>query len=347
VFAVARALERGELRGGAAAILAAAWGHVASRGVVRPVSLPAGRRVIAVGGATLGGSGKTPLAIACAVEIAAAGGRVAFVGHAYRAAPRGARVVEEGDALREVGDEALLAARALGGIGVPVIVAPRRAESMALAAQLARVLVVDGVAQTRPARASLALLAVDAEEPWGRAGSVPPLGDLRAPKEALLAACDRVVAVGDGAGDDARVVSRGAWYRGALRPWAELRPARVGLLCALARPERVVRQLARRGVSLVSVVRARDHGPFGRPALAAAARARVDVWLATPKCALHLHEFAALPVAVLDHGVALSAPLRAMCRSLAHAPEGEGYPLERMSLPSDMSGGVASSSGAP
>jgi tetraacyldisaccharide 4'-kinase len=319
MIAVARTLERGHLRGPAARLLSAAWGLVASHGVVRPLPFPPGVRVVTIGGATLGGSGKTPLAIACALELAAqrGGEDVALVGHAYRGDPRRPRVVSpHEDDLREVGDEALLAARVLAPAGVPVVVAPRRADALALAAERARVLVVDGVAQTRPVRASLALLAVDAAEPWGRAGAVPPAGDLRAPRASLLAACDRVVRVGTDPLADARLVSRGAWLGGSLLPWDVLARLRLGLLSALARPDRIVRGLASRGVALQATVRAPDHGPFDwRSSRATGSRHLVDLWLASPKCALHLtgielERFARAPLATLDYRLVLSPRVR-------------------------------------
>jgi tetraacyldisaccharide 4'-kinase len=265
---------------------------------------------VTVGGATLGGSGKTPLAIACAEEIAATGAAVAFVGHAYRAAPGRARVVGVDDRLEEVGDEALLAAHALAPIGVPVVVAPRRSDAVLLASGLARVLVIDGVAQTHPVRASLALLAVDAAEPWGRAAMVPPAGDLRAPAGALLAACDRVVTIGEDDEADARVVTRGAWLGGKLHTWDSLVGIRLGLFCALARPDRLIRSLARRGLVLQAVIRARDHDRFDPRSHAASHLAHVDLWLASPKCALKLEHFAPVPLATLDYGLSLSPSLR-------------------------------------
>jgi tetraacyldisaccharide 4'-kinase len=330
VLALERALERGDYAGPAALALAAAWAPIARRAVVRRLARPAGVRVVTVGGATLGGSGKTPVAIACAAELAAAGARVALVGHAYRAAPLRARVVGEDDALRDVGDEALLAARSLAGrLGACVVVAPDRADAVALASQLADVLVIDGVLQTAPVRASLALLAVDATEPWGRVARVPPAGHMRAPADALLAACDIVVSVGDGPQDDARIVSGGAWVGGTLHAWYALVGARVGLLCAMARPERLVRSLARRGVALEVIVRARDHGPFGARALALAARERVDLWLATPKCALHLCQRLSAPVAILDFGVVLSPRIRALLASVLEGREAPALTADR------------------
>ncbi len=299
VLAIAEALESGTFRGPLARALGAAWDAAAGPCVTRRIELPRGLRAVTVGGATLGGSGKTPLAIACAAQLATEGARVALIGHAYRARPARARVVRPGDPIDEVGDEALVAAAELGPRGVPVVIAPSRAAALELAARLADVVVLDGIAQIAPAPAALALLAVQADEPWGRSGAAPPAGDLRAPIRQLLAACDAIVPLGEGEGPrlevprpvwPARVESRGAWVEGAeLLTWNALRSWRVGLFCALARPDRLVRALARRGVTPGVVVRVRDHGPLGSSAFARLVRARdIDLWLATPKCALHL-----------------------------------------------------------
>jgi tetraacyldisaccharide 4'-kinase len=292
VLVLAQSLEQGHNGGLAARVLARAWAPWAARTLVRPLEVPRGVRVVAVGGSTLGGSGKTPVAVACALELAARGARVALVGHAYRASPGAARVVTARDRLADVGDEALVAAQVLEPRGVPVVVAPSRAAAVAFAAGLADVLVLDGTLQIAPVRAALSLLAVDTDEPWGRARSVPPRGDLRAPVEALLAWADAVVAVGEGEvrqgeiGVGARVVSRGVFLGTSLVPWTALAGRRVGLACALARPERVLRFLARRGVVPVAVVRAADHRPLAPGAFRAHAD-DVDVWVATAKCALH------------------------------------------------------------
>jgi tetraacyldisaccharide 4'-kinase len=278
VLFVARALEEGAFTGPLARAAARLWEGASARRVVRTLDFPAHVRVVAVGGATLGGSGKTPLAIACARELARArssGARVAFVGHAYRARPGCPRVVQTSDPLPLVGDEALVAALELESAGVPVVVGPDRASAVAFAARIADVLVLDGVAQTQPVPATLALLAVDPEEPWGRAVAVPPCGDLRAPVEALLEAADAVVPVVE---DDVPF------------PWDTLRGARVGLVSALARPQRVLRSLARRGVVPRVVVRARDHTSVPTRALLQHERgdAPIDVWVATRKCSLHV-----------------------------------------------------------
>jgi tetraacyldisaccharide 4'-kinase len=284
-------------------------------------------RVLAVGGATLGGSGKTPLAMACAAELAAAGASVAFVGHAYGATPLRARVVHGDDPMGEVGDEALLAARTLGPARVPVVVGVKRSDAVALAASIADVLVLDGVAQTAPIRASLALLAVDAAEPWGRAAALPPGGDLRAPVDRLLGACDMLVAVGDEPpatlrdAHHARTEIDGVRVAGEFLEWDKVARLRIGLLSALARPDRVVRSLARRGVQVRALVRAPDHGPFEGGALGRMRNVRVpvDLWLATPKCALHVFAANVVPseVGVIAGTLALPPRLTAELSKLA------------------------------
>jgi tetraacyldisaccharide 4'-kinase len=313
---VARGLEEGRYQGALAGSLAAAWAMVSARALVRPVAASAGVRVVSVGGATLGGSGKTPLAIACAKELARQGARVVLVGHAYRARPGRARIVSPDDALAEVGDEGLVAARALEPHGVRVVVAPSRARAVELATTAADVLVLDGVLQTAPRPASLSLLAVDVDEPWGYAQAVPPRGDLRAPVAALLGVADRVVRVGEGS-PDVRCFAPGARLGDTLLSWDELRRLRVGLACALARPGRLLRSLARHGIAPVATAFARDHHRLSSRPL----RPRVDLWLATEKCALHVPATPAstrAPLATLEHEVVCSQTLAdALAGSLA------------------------------
>jgi tetraacyldisaccharide-1-P 4'-kinase len=334
-------------------ILETAARALLDRTVTRRLEAPARVPIVAVGGATLGGSGKTPLAIACAEELAAAGARVALVGHAYRADPRRARVVSPDDPLDEVGDEALLAARAFARSGVHggarVVVAPSRREAIAFAARDADVLVLDGIAQLTPVPAALSLLAVDPVFPWGAHAALPPRGSMRAPAAMLVGACDAIVPLGEGSPmAELRDLGRDVWEstvesRGlrvmkspgtrcetsagddeyvdgvALMTWSVVRSLRVGLLTAVARPERIVDALARQRVVPSAVVSVRDHGPFDEAARSrvgeATRRSGVDLWLATPKCALHAaRALTGLPVAVLERRVSLHPLLRRRLR---------------------------------
>jgi tetraacyldisaccharide 4'-kinase len=352
---IARCLEGGRATGLCAASASRAWGAIAR--VERPLSWRSGARVVVVGGATLGGSGKTPLAVACAEELRRAGARVALVGHAYGASPDQARIVSEQDDVRSVGDEARACARKLAPWGIPVVVAKARQEALDLALGVADVAVVDGPCQTTPRRATLSLLAVDGDAPWG-AGHCPPAGDLRAPRAALLAAVDRVVVVGGEVGgsldlssvpaDSAEVVSRGAWALapegyGSLLDWEELRRLRLGVWTAIARPERVLRALSRRGVFPRVAVFGGDHSPRrGHPwARSSNPDASVDLWLTTSKCESHIprdpgpRDFLArrgsVPVAALDHALSLAPVLterlRAIAGEVALTPERPAHSL--------------------
>lgn len=339
-LAITEALEQGKVAARWGRAVSGVWRWTFGRSVVRRIACPPGLRVIAIGGATLGGSGKTPLAIACALELASAGVRTTVVGHGYRGRLERAKIVSPFDSVHIVGDEALLAARALDGCA-RVVVAPSRAAAVGFAARDSDVLVLDGVSQTVPERANLALLAVDATQPWGRTEALPPCGDLRAPISTLLGACDAVVALADPnfpvrvpLAESRRVwpawiESSGAWLSparpldssGRFLSWDELATHRVGVVAALARPDRLVRWLVRRGVRPCAIVRAPDHGPFG-PGFARACRTaaagKVDIWVATQKCALHAAAAAlGAPLAVMEHGLALHPELRARVRRVA------------------------------
>ena len=304
---VARSLEAG--RGGLVSSAAAlAWGALSSRGLSRPLTFRAGARVVVIGGSTLGGSGKTPLAIACAKHARSLGHRVAFVGHAYRARPETSRVVAATDDVDVVGDEALVAFHALSPLGIPVVVAPTRQAALDHALSLADVAIVDGVAQTHPVRAHLALLALDAHSPWG-AGACPPAGDLRAPERALLEVCDRVVVV-----EPAHLLSRGAHLEGTLVPWDALRGRSIALWTSVARPRRILEHLASHGVIPRLVVAHADHASVSTRdralAIQQARVERVDMWLCTAKCTLRTGLYLGdTPVATLEHELQLEQSL--------------------------------------
>jgi tetraacyldisaccharide-1-P 4'-kinase len=305
---VERGSGRGSRVGGA---LASAWGAFEAGRVSRPVSIPARAKVIGVGGATLGGSYKTPLSVAVAEAMARRGERVALVGHAYRGRVRFARAVSPSDDVAEVGDDALFAARRLSALGIPVFVGPTRQSAVDLAARSASWLVVDGLLQTRPERLSCSILGLDGRRPWGQ-GQCPPLGDLRAPPEALLHAADVTATVrdaqdpcaeGDRANPDPGAEGDRAnpdpcaegdppnsalgeplrWdVRGRLADavdaagrhvaLAELASQRIGVLLTIARPERVMDALACRGLFAVRFVRFGDHDRPSRTELERIAR---------------------------------------------------------------------------
>jgi len=320
-LAISTGLERGTLPGllgeSLTSLLERGWNAAARHRVARPLRVPAGLKVVTVGGATLGGSGKTSVAIACARYLAAEGARVALIGHAYAARPGRARVVSVDDPHSVVGDEALVCAREVAGLAVDVVVAPSRQRAVDFAVTRgARLLVIDGPLQLSPRRADLSLLALDGERPWG-GDACPPRGDRRAPKDALLAAADHVVWLGSRA-----LSSRGAIAGGGrFVSFAELASLRSGLAVTLARPERLLGWLARHGVHPRLTVRGADHRGFGRSQLAEMRCANdIDVWLTTCKCAIHLESRARLPAGVrlwpLDFSIQLENETKSALASL-------------------------------
>ena len=298
---------------------------------MRPVPLSAAARVIGVGGATLGGAGKTPTVLALARALP---GPVAVVASAYAAPRTRARVVRPDDDVSETGDEPLLLARALSGARVPTVLGTNRAEAIRLALTLAETVIVDGLLQTRPQRLGHSLLVLDATQPWG-SGRCPPAGDLRARPERLLDASEAVLLCDDpalpGAVGLAGRTYGGPVFRaesevlGAIAPGGqrvglgELVKLRLGLVLAIARPERVERSLRVRGVVPASVKFFADHcapKPWsGRLGGAPQPAERgLDAWLTASKCATKLGDrFEGAPVWVLDHRLSLPAALIDLC----------------------------------
>jgi tetraacyldisaccharide 4'-kinase len=314
---VAERLEQGQEPNWMTSALARAWGKIAAANVGRPVALPQGAHVIGIGGAVLGGAGKTPVAIALAKALAERGHAVALVGHGYRAKlGAAARRVARTDDVRQVGDDALAAAIALDPVEVPVFVAKHRQDAMALAVRSGKsVLVVDGLLQTTPQRLDAAVLVLNAAAPFG-SGLCPPLGDLRAPVAALLAHTNHVIALGDGASSELPegaipITSRitGVVFAdGERAPLSSLTGSRVGLLVAIARPERVLRALLVEGIAPTVVLTLADHASFDEASLRSAKGAKgakdVDAWLTTSRCATKLPpRLFGAPVLVLEHHV--------------------------------------------
>lgn len=233
--------------------------------------------VLAVVGAVLGGAGKTPLAIALARELASARGKkIVLVSHAYRASPGYARAVQWGDDPLEVGDDALASARALRGDGVAVITAPHREAALKRALSLKPdVIVSDG--HPAPVRAGSGIpcetvLTLDASLPVGRC---PPLGDLRAPLDALVACsthcavlCDPLLlpsalsSIPRGAVPLDNQIIGAVDSQGMHFNLEYLKSFRIGLILGVARPNRIVFGLRARGIDPEPLLLFGDHARF-------------------------------------------------------------------------------------
>lgn len=182
--------------GAASALLtpaAALYGRIAGARLEKP-GYRAGIPVLCVGNPTLGGSGKTPTAIAVGEMLHATGKRVFFLTRGYGGALRGPVLVDaEKHSARDVGDEALLLAAE-----APTIVARNRAAGAKLAEELkADVLVLDDGFQNPSLEKDVSLLVVDGMRGLGNE-RIFPSGPLRAELAPQFARADAMLVIGAG-----------------------------------------------------------------------------------------------------------------------------------------------------
>lgn len=250
--------------------LGAAYGAVAAARLRRPApraALP----VIAVGGLTAGGDGKTPLALALAARQKALGERPVILTRGYGRAPGGPAepfVVEPArHTAREAGDEALLLARV-----APTIVAADRAAAARLAQEIgATILVLDDGLLSRRLAPDLALLAVDSHYGAGN-GLCLPAGPLRAPLAAQIGAADALVLIGGGRAAAPLAALAAAHGKPVIRAFlkpdpasaARLKGRRIFAFAGIARPEKFARSLVEIGGQVVGSRWFGDHHRYSR-----------------------------------------------------------------------------------
>jgi tetraacyldisaccharide 4'-kinase len=136
----------------------------------------AGIAVVSVGNLCVGGTGKTPLALWLARQLAADGTKVALLLRGYGGNVGGATLVSRGGGpqahVEDSGDEAIMLAKCFGGV---VLTANRRIEGVREAQSLGcRIVVLDDGFQHRALERDFDLVLVDEEE-----GSLLPAGPMR------------------------------------------------------------------------------------------------------------------------------------------------------------------------
>jgi tetraacyldisaccharide 4'-kinase len=171
---------------------AAIYGSIAGKrltGVGRRIGVP----VVCIGNLTLGGSGKTPTALAVAQILIAAGERPWFLSRGYGGRQRGPLVVDPNKHRAEdVGDEPLLLARL-----APTVVGRDRPAGALLARDLgASSIVMDDGFQNPSLDKQLSIITIDGRHGIGNA-RVFPSGPLRAPLHQQLVRAQVLVVVGD------------------------------------------------------------------------------------------------------------------------------------------------------
>ncbi|MFN3351009.1 tetraacyldisaccharide 4'-kinase [Pseudorhodoplanes sp.] len=151
--------------------------------------------VICIGNFTLGGTGKTPTAIAVAKLLAARGERPVFLTRGYGGRLAGPVTVDPSrHRAADVGDEPLLLARH----GPTVVSRDRSAGADFAKTAGATVIVMDDGLQNPSLHKDVSIAVVDARRGLGNA-CVFPAGPLRAPLAPQLACVQAVVLIGEGA----------------------------------------------------------------------------------------------------------------------------------------------------
>lgn len=141
-----------------------------------------GTPVVVVGNLLVGGTGKTPVVIALVQALEERGMRVAVVSRGYGGNYTGVQRVHERSDAQQVGDEALLIARSIGG---PVYVArDRAAAAQAAAADGAGLIVCDDGLQHYGLARDIEIVTIDRDVGFGN-GHLLPVGPLREPRRRL------------------------------------------------------------------------------------------------------------------------------------------------------------------
>ncbi len=215
-------------------------------------------RVICVGNLTVGGSGKTPVALVLARRLAAQGHRPVFLSRGYGGKIGGPYLVDPAkDSAGETGDEPLLLAAA-----APTIIARNRPSGARLADDNGfDTIVMDDGHQNFTLAKDLSIVVVDAEIGFGN-GRVLPAGPLREPVAQGLARADAVVLVGNGA--PGLPGFSGPVLRARLQP--SKAPALAGTpivaFAGIGRPEKFFETLRAQGAEVIEARRYPDHHPY-------------------------------------------------------------------------------------
>ena len=250
------------LAAGLLAPFAAVYGAVAGARLARR-GARAAVPVICIGNLTVGGAGKTPLALNVTRRLAADGAAPMFLTRGYGGRLAGPlRVDPAQHRAADVGDEPLLLARV-----APTFVARDRvAGAEAAVAAGASVIVMDDGFQNPSLRKDFSVLVVDGVRGIGN-GSVVPAGPLRAPVMAQLGRADALVVVGPSmaaAGVTAAARTRGvpvfpARFEPDAAVAAALAGTRVLAFAGIGDPEKLFATLTAAGVAVAATRSFPDH----------------------------------------------------------------------------------------
>jgi tetraacyldisaccharide 4'-kinase len=233
--------------------------------------------VLCIGNFTLGGAGKTPLAIAIANLLRPTGVSPAFLTRGYGGSERGPLLVGSEAEASRVGDEALLLAE-----HAPTVVSADRVAGARRAIEAgAKLIIMDDGFQNPSLAKDCSVIAVDGETGIGNGLSFPA-GPLRAPLHSQTPFASAVVVIGPGdAGGRVAEFARGsglAVFRARIGPEPhapQLRGRRVLAFAGIGRPQKFFKTLADLGAIIAASEVFPDHHPFSEAdAIRIAERAR-------------------------------------------------------------------------
>jgi tetraacyldisaccharide 4'-kinase len=217
--------------------------------------------VVCVGNIGIGGAGKTPVALALARMLAAAGRAPHFLTRGYRGREAGpVRVDPARHSARDVGDEPLLLAAA-----APTWVArDRAAGARAAVAAGAGCIVMDDGFQNPSLVKDLALVIVDGGYGFGNE-RVIPAGPLREPVAVGIARADAIVLVGDDETGAARHFAGKPVLRARIVPGEagqRFAGKDVVAFCGIGRPEKFFATVKALGARIAEEMPYPDHHAF-------------------------------------------------------------------------------------
>ena len=235
--------------------VAAIYGAIVRAKLRRPPQYRPPVPVICIGNLTLGGAGKTPVAIAILDRLTAMRASPVALTRGYGGSQNGPLVVEPDHLSGEVGDEPILLAR-----HAPTIVAKDRAAgARASISAGAAVIVMDDGFQNPAIAKDLCIAVVDSESGFGNE-RVFPAGPMRESAHDGLKRADAVVLMGRGPFDPGHPRTLRADLRAPLS--AAFDGRRVVAFAGIGRPEKFFRTLERAGAEIVSVFAFPDHHAF-------------------------------------------------------------------------------------